>query len=427
MAITYVGAGAWSVANNAALTPALPSGLQVGDLMVLFAGIRENGATVNTPSGWTILQATYQAPTYESALAVFYRVYQTGDSSPTVSYTGGGSNDTTHAVIYAFRGQSTTTPMVASIALQGSQDSNVQAYQYSQIENGDAAVCFALYPNDTTGTPTASAEFYDNGVIYPTTTYYSFNSSTLGSDETALVGAAVLDRSPYRSPPTNYFALYFQLNGAATGGAYFFGLVKASGAIFNYAPDGGAKFGGVAATEYVSPQLFTYAPDGGNLFGGAATCSLQWVQQPANAVDQVTITIGGVPYPANRMTIRRTSTGIAVDARLVGKLAGVAGQTMTISVDKTVGGAPVMSYLALTVLVTSADQSGDFTSIVAWQAATLSAGSFTPSKIQMSSNNMVRAEPDFRVSPGCIYNGAKITEVVTTMGSRSPWFTEVRF
>jgi hypothetical protein len=50
--ITFVAAGATSVGNNVALTPALPAGLVAGDLLLCQASIRNSGTgTPNTPAG----------------------------------------------------------------------------------------------------------------------------------------------------------------------------------------------------------------------------------------------------------------------------------------------------------------------------------------------------------------------------------------
>lgn len=98
----FIAAGAAANANNASVTPGLPAGMTVntGQLMLLFAAIRNSGTgTVNTPTGWTSLQAF-------GNMAVFGRYYRTGDAAPTVSFTGGVAGADTSAVIVAFSGLS---------------------------------------------------------------------------------------------------------------------------------------------------------------------------------------------------------------------------------------------------------------------------------------------------------------------------------
>jgi hypothetical protein len=105
-AISYVGAGTDSlVAGGTSNTPGLPAGLQDGDLMVLVYGGVSWSSTANapgTPSGWT-LKASTTASTPDSRLSWFYRRYQSGDSAPTLTYSG-TSTDTHFAQIFAYRG-----------------------------------------------------------------------------------------------------------------------------------------------------------------------------------------------------------------------------------------------------------------------------------------------------------------------------------
>lgn len=106
MAVSYVGAGAASATNGGSNpAPTLPAGLAAGDLMLLFVFTRHTGVGfVTTPNGWSSLRNNV---TTSGLLAVFSRVYQGGDSAPTVTlngHTGGASGDTAIAQIAAFRG-----------------------------------------------------------------------------------------------------------------------------------------------------------------------------------------------------------------------------------------------------------------------------------------------------------------------------------
>jgi hypothetical protein len=96
--ISYVGIGAFSSGDNVSLVPALPTGLADGDLMIIFATIRNSGTgTVDTPSGWANMLTSGNC-------TVLARYYETGDVAPTVSFTGGVAGATTTARCFAFRG-----------------------------------------------------------------------------------------------------------------------------------------------------------------------------------------------------------------------------------------------------------------------------------------------------------------------------------
>lgn len=101
MAISYVGDGAGAAANNASVSPALPSGLADGDLMVAVWQIRSGVATVSA-SGWSA--ATYYRNTAQVSLAILTRTYVSGDTAPTLSPSGGSLNNTVTANVFALRG-----------------------------------------------------------------------------------------------------------------------------------------------------------------------------------------------------------------------------------------------------------------------------------------------------------------------------------
>lgn len=106
---TYVGIGAASSANNASLTPALPTGLANGDLLLCFASIRNSGTgTVDTPEGWLPLltsgNCTVLGRYYSDGDYIYNGVTFAAVSAPTVTFTGGVAGATTIAQIAAFRG-----------------------------------------------------------------------------------------------------------------------------------------------------------------------------------------------------------------------------------------------------------------------------------------------------------------------------------
>lgn len=98
--ISYVGIGAIAAGNNAALTPAFPSGLVDGDLLIAVAAIRNSGTgTCDTPSDWTELVDFGNV----SVFAWHYNAAQ-GDTSVPLFFSGGVANATTLGQVFAFRG-----------------------------------------------------------------------------------------------------------------------------------------------------------------------------------------------------------------------------------------------------------------------------------------------------------------------------------
>lgn len=93
---SVVAVGTSSSAVNASVTPGLPAGLMDGDVLVLEAAIRNTAGSVDTPAGWS-LQAD------GGNFRVFTRVYATGQTAPTVTFTGGVAGADTAARITAIR------------------------------------------------------------------------------------------------------------------------------------------------------------------------------------------------------------------------------------------------------------------------------------------------------------------------------------
>ncbi|TKG58046.1 hypothetical protein [Prauserella endophytica] len=94
--ISYVGAGTAAAGNNAPVTPGLPAGLVDGDVLLIWAAIRNTEGTVDTPAGWTRLVDAGNA-------ALLGRRYTAGDTAPTVTFTGGVAGADTLAQAAGFR------------------------------------------------------------------------------------------------------------------------------------------------------------------------------------------------------------------------------------------------------------------------------------------------------------------------------------
>lgn len=113
MAITYGGVGSVSSTNGSAPAPGLPSGMTAGvSLMVCVFYSREvTDGTVSISAGWNQIANERSSG---GLLASWWRVFQTGDSAPTLSLTGhatGTPGDTAHAHIGYWNGCATTSPV----------------------------------------------------------------------------------------------------------------------------------------------------------------------------------------------------------------------------------------------------------------------------------------------------------------------------
>lgn len=112
----FINAGAAAHGNNASVVPALPSGITPDQLQLLLvlAAIRNSGTgTVNLPAGWTDLVNF-------GNVRLFGKLYVTGDTAPTVTFTGGVANADTSAQMAAFRGYVPTVAGTAATQLNGS-------------------------------------------------------------------------------------------------------------------------------------------------------------------------------------------------------------------------------------------------------------------------------------------------------------------
>ncbi len=100
MTITNVTVGTATTGNNASVTPGTPSGIIAGDLVLIFAAIRNTGAGKPVkPTGWEkITEVT------AGNVAVFGRFWQTGDVIPQITFTGGVANADTYARAMKARG-----------------------------------------------------------------------------------------------------------------------------------------------------------------------------------------------------------------------------------------------------------------------------------------------------------------------------------
>lgn len=140
MTLAFRAAGVAATGNNASLVPALPAGLAAGDLLLLFASIRNSGAgTPNTPAGYSLLLNMANA-------RIFGKVAGTSESAPTVSFTGGVTNADTIAQTAAFSGYPGLT--VDGTATNTGSGTNLQYPASPTINSGRVLAITAGWKQD---------------------------------------------------------------------------------------------------------------------------------------------------------------------------------------------------------------------------------------------------------------------------------------
>ena len=109
-------AGTAAHADNAALTPGMPTGWQPGDLLMLLAAIH------NSPDGYPITPAGYTILGSAGNLRLFGRIARAGDTAPTVTFAGGVSGASTSARLVAIPGASTRVLATSQVLNASAQD-----------------------------------------------------------------------------------------------------------------------------------------------------------------------------------------------------------------------------------------------------------------------------------------------------------------
>lgn len=130
MPITFVGAGTAAHAVNASVTPGMPT-FAANDLLLILAACRNSG------TGQPVAPAGYSTLIDASNLKLFYRVAVTGDTAPTVTFTGLAANVDTSAQMASFRGVDPRDLVGTVTALNGSaQDIAIPALDFNHIRDG---------------------------------------------------------------------------------------------------------------------------------------------------------------------------------------------------------------------------------------------------------------------------------------------------
>lgn len=170
-----IGAGTNASGNNTSLVPALPAGIAAGDLLLIFAAIRNSGVgTPNTPTGYTLLAGSANA-------RIFGKIAGGSESAPTVSFTGGAAGDTTLATMVAYRGADLTVQNSAEQLNASAQNITVPAL--TGIGASALVVWFGWKQDDWTAVDPFVPGFVDE--VFE-------NSSTTGNDAGIVVDHLVI-------------------------------------------------------------------------------------------------------------------------------------------------------------------------------------------------------------------------------------------
>lgn len=168
MTITLVGTGTAATAVNASVTPGLPTGTAVGDLVLIHASTRSG--TVNVPAGWA---SVYAVPANEALLGKFWT---STDTMPTVTFTGSVAGDDTIAQSAAFRGVApeVLTGAGGSTATLSNASAQNIAYPGSTITQANRLVLMWAWKQDDATSIATPAGWTSLG----------FTSPTVGNDAT---------------------------------------------------------------------------------------------------------------------------------------------------------------------------------------------------------------------------------------------------
>ncbi len=139
--ITFGAAGTVTHANNASVTPGIPASVATGNLLLIFAAIRNSGTGVpNTPTGYTRL------PVFDASdnCQLFGKIALSGaEVAPLVSFTGGVANADTSAQMIRLAGKfhDVNNVVVKSNALLNTAAQDIRYPALQAVADN----CFVLY------------------------------------------------------------------------------------------------------------------------------------------------------------------------------------------------------------------------------------------------------------------------------------------
>jgi hypothetical protein len=136
---TFVAAGTPATGDNASVTPGLPAGIGTGDLLLVFAAIR------NSPNGQPTAPDGYVTLLDATNVKLFGKPASASESAPIVPFTGGVSGATTQAEMAAFRG---VAPAVLNSSAQLNASAQNVAYPALTVPSDNAVVLYLGWKQD---------------------------------------------------------------------------------------------------------------------------------------------------------------------------------------------------------------------------------------------------------------------------------------
>lgn len=138
---SWCGVGAPSTANNGPVTPAIPAGLQAGDVMIMLVAASATAITFPVdPAGWSVF-------THLGSFRVWGRVYTPGVAAPTVTPSGGVSGNDIMGQIVAFRNVINSPTWTTSLDPTVQQNVNIPGIP---VANPDSLIASLLMKRSVT-------------------------------------------------------------------------------------------------------------------------------------------------------------------------------------------------------------------------------------------------------------------------------------
>lgn len=195
--ITFVASGTHATGNNVSVVPGLPAGMQPGDLMFAICATT-TGAGGPAPAGWAI-EADY------GPIRVYTKRFVTGDTAPTITFTGGAAGASTSAVILAWHnmqpGFTTINGTINSSAQNLTATAPVTAdgpnreYIFMAWKANGAATAASTIPNFGSTVVLANALGAGQSLFYSRISAASNIPSVPGSSVTVTGGVAAISRT----------------------------------------------------------------------------------------------------------------------------------------------------------------------------------------------------------------------------------------
>lgn len=279
--VAFIAQGAVSAQGTpTTLTPALPAGLQPGDVTLCWATVR-TGAVV-APDGWEELVVSGNC-------SLIGRVHREGETAgPPLTFTGTVANGTAYAQCFGFRGVHRNLAELVHISAESSNASaqNITVPALTITEDDCLVLVLGWKADDWTSVAALAGQFFTELSDTSTTTgddvglevQYRVNVGT-NTDVTATSltvtgGASAISRAvvvalrpDLEAPITRLDTAGSTLNGSITAGATSISVTTASGPVWTttstdmpYDLDiGGVKITVTACSDGTSPQTMTIA------------------------------------------------------------------------------------------------------------------------------------------------------------------------